>query len=107
MAAAALLIQHEAAAQRFVARLTAAGPELGELTYVLAKAQMDLQHTFVAPSGRGMGVGARLAEAACEHARSQRYSLLASCSFLSDKFFVANCPPGWSYDAKSKCAILQ
>ncbi len=106
MCAAQLLIAHEPAALRFVARLAAAGPEVGELTYALANAQMDLQHTFVAPSGRGLGVGAQLAAAACAHAQSQKFSLLASCSYLSDKFFLTP-PPPWVYDAATKVATLR
>ncbi len=103
---AALVIAHEAAALRFVARLTAAGPELGELTYALSRSQMDLQHTFVAPSGRGLGVGAQLAAAACAHARENRFTLLASCSYLSDKFFLTP-PPEWAYDKATKVATLK
>ena len=103
--AAALLITHEAAAQRFVARLAAGAAEVGELTYRISRAQMDLQHTFVAPSGRGLGVGARLADAACAHARAHSLSVLASCSYLSDKYFREP-PAGWVYDKDSKVAKL-
>jgi predicted GNAT family acetyltransferase len=104
---AALTITHEAAALRFVARMVAAGPELGYLSYeVNSQKQMDLQHTFVAPSGRGLGVGAQLATAACEHARAQRLPILASCSYLSDKFFLTP-PAGWIYDAATKVATLR
>jgi predicted GNAT family acetyltransferase len=104
-----MLIVHEAAASRFVARLVAAGPELGELTYVLQESPklMDMQHTFVAAAGRGQGVGAKLADAASQWARESRYSILASCSYLSDKYFPATPPAGFVYNAATKVAQLQ
>ena len=104
-ATATLLISHEAAAQRFVARLAAGAAEVGELTYAASRTQLDLQHTFVAPSGRGLGVGARLADAACAHAKSQSLAVLASCSYISDKYFLTP-PAGWAYDKATKVATL-
>ncbi len=102
---AAVLISHEAAARRFVARLAAGAAEVGELTYAASRTQLDLQHTFVNPSGRGLGVGARLADAACAHAQAESLSVLASCSYISDKYF-ASPPAGWAYDKATKVATL-
>jgi predicted GNAT family acetyltransferase len=101
-----MLIAHEAAAQRFVARLVAAGPEIGYLEYALSKKTMDLQHTVVKEDGRGKGVGAKLADAACLYAAEHKYSVLASCSYLSDKYFLSP-PPGWVYEASTKVAQLK
>jgi predicted GNAT family acetyltransferase len=103
---ASLIIAHEPAAKRFVARLAAAGPEIGELLYEHTHDKLDLQHTFVAKDGRGLGVGARLADAACAHAAAQNLRVLASCSYISDKYFAPP-PAGWAYDAASKLATRQ
>jgi predicted GNAT family acetyltransferase len=101
-----MLVAHEAAAQRFVARLVAAGPEIGYLEYALSRNKMDLQHTVVNEAGRGKGVGAKLADAACLYAAEQKFTILASCSYLSDKYFL-NPPSGWQYDAATKTAQLR
>ena len=46
--------------------------ELGHLEYVTRSSkEMDLTHTFVDPSGRGQGIGAKLCDAAFAYAREQ------------------------------------
>ena len=86
---------------RFVARLDSV--ELGELLYVMKGNAMDLQHTFVSSSGRGKGIGNLLVDAACDEAKQKKHSVIASCSFISDKYFLTP-PLGWTYDAKTKTA---
>jgi hypothetical protein len=51
-------------------------------------------------------MGAQLATAACEHARAQHLPILASCSYLSDKFFLTP-PAEWAYDTATKVATLR
>ncbi|XP_038986633.1 acetyltransferase At1g77540-like isoform X2 [Phoenix dactylifera] len=56
--------------------------------------RMDMVHTYVPRSKRGLGLAARLCVAAFTHA--QRHSLLVipSCSYISDTFLPRN--PSWN-----------
>ena len=89
---------------RFVARMDSM--ELGELLYVIKGNAIYLEHTFVAPEGRGKGIGDLLVNAACNEAIQKKYRVIASCSFISDKYFLKP-PTGWTYDPKTKTATFQ
>lgn len=47
---------------------------------------MDLQHTYVPPSKRGQGLAGKLTEAALLYARQAGFSVLPTCSYVSDTF---------------------
>ncbi|KAI4307265.1 hypothetical protein L6164_030469 [Bauhinia variegata] len=54
---------------------------------------MDLVHTFVPPSKRGLGLASHLCVAAFEHAQSHSLSVIPTCSYVSDTFLPRN--PSW------------
>ncbi|XVF64552.1 hypothetical protein PTKIN_Ptkin09bG0177800 [Pterospermum kingtungense] len=55
---------------------------------------MDIIHTFVPSSKRGMGLASHLCVAAFNHAKSQSLSIIPSCSYVSDTFLPRN--PSWN-----------
>ncbi|KAG4954335.1 hypothetical protein AAZX31_14G136200 [Glycine max] len=55
---------------------------------------MDLIHTFVPPSKRGLGLASHLCVAAFQHAQSHSLSIIPTCSYVSDTFLPRN--PSWN-----------
>ncbi|XP_021284531.1 acetyltransferase At1g77540 [Herrania umbratica] len=55
---------------------------------------MDIIHTFVPSSKRGMGLASHLCVAAFNHAKSHSLSIIPSCSYVSDTFLPRN--PSWN-----------
>ncbi|XP_073315325.1 acetyltransferase At1g77540 [Primulina huaijiensis] len=55
---------------------------------------MDLVHTYVPPSKRGLGLAAHLCVAAFSHAEAQSLSVIPTCSYVSDTFLPRN--PSWN-----------
>ncbi|XWS25128.1 hypothetical protein CRYUN_Cryun27aG0043800 [Craigia yunnanensis] len=55
---------------------------------------MDIIHTFVPSSKRGMGLASNLCVAAFNHAKSHSFSIIPSCSYVSDTFLPRN--PSWN-----------
>nr|KJB16303.1 hypothetical protein B456_002G222300 [Gossypium raimondii] len=53
---------------------------------------MDIIHTFVPSSKRGMGLASHLCDAAFHHANSHSLSIIPSCSY--DTFLLRN--PSWN-----------
>ncbi|XP_010416699.1 PREDICTED: acetyltransferase At1g77540 isoform X2 [Camelina sativa] len=51
---------------------------------------MDLVHTYVPSSKRGLGLASHLCVAAFEHASSHSISVVPSCSYVSDTFLPRN-----------------
>lgn len=52
---------------------------------------MDILHTFVPSSKRGLGLASHLCVAAFNHAKSHSLSIIPSCSYVSVCLFLANC----------------
>ncbi|CAI0393112.1 unnamed protein product [Linum tenue] len=64
------------------------------LQYVMRKEKvMDIVHTFVPPSKRGLGMASHLCVAAFRHAGANSISVIPSCSYVSDTFLPRN--PSW------------
>ncbi|KAJ1382537.1 Yjdj-type Gcn5-related N-acetyltransferase [Sesbania bispinosa] len=55
---------------------------------------MDLVHTFVPSSKRGLGLASHLCVAAFQHAKSHSLSIIPTCSYVSDTFLLRN--PSWN-----------
>ncbi|XP_008219629.1 PREDICTED: acetyltransferase At1g77540 [Prunus mume] len=55
---------------------------------------MDLVHTFVPSSKRGLGLASHLCVAAFNHAKSNSISVIPTCSYVSDTFLPRN--PSWN-----------
>ncbi|GLT49830.1 hypothetical protein SLA2020_233600 [Shorea laevis] len=55
---------------------------------------MDMVHTFVPSSKRGMGLASQLCVAAFNHAKSHSLSVIPTCSYVSDTFLTRN--PSWN-----------
>ncbi|XP_010677639.2 acetyltransferase At1g77540 [Beta vulgaris subsp. vulgaris] len=55
---------------------------------------MDILHTFVPPSKRGLGLASHLCVAAFNHASSNSFTVIPSCSYVSDTFLPRN--PSWT-----------
>jgi predicted GNAT family acetyltransferase len=73
-------VEHEAAKDRFVARLDAGE---AELTYLERNGRvLDLVHTFVPEEARGQGVAEDLVEFAFDYARKNDYRIKASCPYV-------------------------
>jgi predicted GNAT family acetyltransferase len=73
------MIEHDAAAHRFVDRLAEGD---AYLSYTSANGALDLQHTVVPAAARGRGVGESLVQAAMAHAREQGVRVIPSCPFV-------------------------
>ncbi|XP_008444152.1 acetyltransferase At1g77540 isoform X1 [Cucumis melo] len=56
---------------------------------------MDMIHTFVPSSKRGLGLASHLCLAAFNHADGHSLSVIPSCSYISDTFLPRN--PTWNY----------
>jgi predicted GNAT family acetyltransferase len=74
------MIEHDAAARRFVQRLDAGDAYLSYTS--AADGTLDLQHTIVPEGERGQGVGESLVSAAMAHAREQGVRIVPSCPFV-------------------------
>ncbi|KAK6132303.1 hypothetical protein DH2020_033927 [Rehmannia glutinosa] len=55
---------------------------------------MDITHTYVPPSKRGLGLAAHLCVAAFSHAQNHSLSVIPTCSYVSDTFLPRN--PTWN-----------
>ncbi|OIV97951.1 hypothetical protein TanjilG_12708 [Lupinus angustifolius] len=55
---------------------------------------MDLLHTFVPSSKRGLGLAYHLCVAAFQHAKSHSLFVIPTCSYISDTFIPRN--PSWN-----------
>ncbi|OAY58280.1 acetyltransferase At1g77540 [Manihot esculenta] len=55
---------------------------------------MDLVHTYVPRSKRGLGMASHLCVAALNHAKSHSISIVPTCSYVSDTFLPRN--PSWN-----------
>ncbi|EEF48333.1 acetyltransferase At1g77540 [Ricinus communis] len=51
---------------------------------------MDILHTYVPRSKRGLGLASHLCVAAFNHAKSHSMSVIPSCSYVSDTFLPRN-----------------
>ncbi|XP_057504542.1 acetyltransferase At1g77540 isoform X1 [Actinidia eriantha] len=51
---------------------------------------MDIVHTFVPPSKRGLGLASHICVSAFFHAQSHSMSVIPSCSYVSDTFLPRN-----------------
>ncbi|XP_022140654.1 acetyltransferase At1g77540 isoform X1 [Momordica charantia] len=70
---------------------------------------IDMIHTFVPSSKRGLGLASHLCVAAFNHANAHSLSIIPSCSYISDTFLPRN--PSWNYllysgDKKSNMYVL-
>lgn len=75
-------VEHDRAGHRFLVRH--AGDDVSELTYAPVGSDiLDLQHTGVARSMRGQGVGEALVQAALDFAREERQKIIPSCRFVA------------------------
>ncbi|KAJ0024030.1 acetyltransferase At1g77540-like [Pistacia vera] len=70
--------------------------KLAYIQYVLREngKVMDLVHTYVPSSKRGLGLASHLCVAAFNHAKSHSISIIPTCSYVSDTFLPRN--PSWS-----------
>ncbi|WOL11164.1 hypothetical protein Cni_G19925 [Canna indica] len=59
-----------------------------------AAAAMDIVHTYVPRSKRGMGLAARLCDAAFAHAQCHSMLVIPTCSYISDTYLPRN--PEWN-----------
>ncbi|CAM8886187.1 unnamed protein product [Rhodiola kirilowii] len=66
------------------------------LSYVLREdgKVMDIVHTYVPVSKRGLGLAAHLVVAAFDHAKAHSLSVIPTCSYVSDTFLPRN--PDWN-----------
>ncbi|XP_060212800.1 acetyltransferase At1g77540 [Lycium barbarum] len=55
---------------------------------------MDILHTYVPPSKRGLGLASHLCIAAFSHAQSHPLYVIPTCSYVSDTFLPRN--PSWN-----------
>ncbi|KAL1533619.1 acetyltransferase-like protein [Salvia divinorum] len=55
---------------------------------------IDITHTYVPPSKRGLGLAADLCAAAFTHAQTHSLSVIPTCSYVSDTFLPRN--PNWN-----------
>ncbi|KAK9945813.1 hypothetical protein M0R45_011310 [Rubus argutus] len=67
---------------------------------------MDLVHTYVPSSKRGLGLASHLCVAAFNHAKTHSMSVIPTCSYVSDTFLPKN--PSWNsllYSPETKSSI--
>ena len=76
-------VQHDAAGGRFL--VTLEGYEAC-LMYRLTGNELDLYHTYVPEVFRGRGIAEQLCRAAFEYAKSQKFTVLPSCSYISGAY---------------------
>ncbi|XP_022894219.1 acetyltransferase At1g77540-like [Olea europaea var. sylvestris] len=55
---------------------------------------MDIIHTYVPSSKRGLGLASHLCVAALTHAQTHSMSIIPTCSYVSDTFLPRN--PSWN-----------
>ncbi|KAL6984297.1 hypothetical protein U1Q18_017676 [Sarracenia purpurea var. burkii] len=55
---------------------------------------MDIVHTFVPSTKRGLGLASHLCVSAFSHAKSHSMSVIPTCSYVSDTFLPRN--PSWN-----------
>ncbi|CAK7346966.1 unnamed protein product [Dovyalis caffra] len=55
---------------------------------------MEILHTYVPRSKRGLGMASHLCVAAFSHAKSHSMSIIPTCSYVSDTFLPRN--PSWN-----------
>jgi predicted GNAT family acetyltransferase len=79
MDTAAIDVQHEPQAQRFVARVDGL---LSEASYRLEGATMVMHHTGVPRALEGRGIAAALVQAALAHARVHGLTVRPVCSYV-------------------------
>jgi predicted GNAT family acetyltransferase len=72
-------VVHEADQQRFSLSL---GEHVAELTYSLQGQQIDFNHTYVPFGLRGKGYAEKLVDAGLAWAKSNDYTICASCSYV-------------------------
>ncbi|KAM6601136.1 hypothetical protein CsatA_020745 [Cannabis sativa] len=58
------------------------------------KVVMELLHTFVPSSKRGLGLASHLCVAAFTHAKSRSLTIIPTCTYISDTFLPRN--PSWN-----------
>ena len=78
-----LNVEHEADASRFVVKLE--GYE-ATLMYRRSGSDFDLYHTYVPEVFRGRGVAEQLCKAAFEYAKTNRLTVIPSCSYISGAY---------------------
>jgi len=76
-------VSHDPAGSRFCVKLQ--GYEAC-LLYRLDGKALDLYHTYVPEIFRGRGVAEQLCRAAFEHAKSQGFTVIPSCSYISGAY---------------------
>ncbi|XP_050364744.1 acetyltransferase At1g77540-like [Argentina anserina] len=67
---------------------------------------MDLVHTYVPSSKRGLGLASHLCVAAFNHAKANSMSVIPTCSYVSETFLPKN--PSWKsqlYSPETKSSI--
>ncbi|KAJ0973260.1 hypothetical protein J5N97_021219 [Dioscorea zingiberensis] len=70
------------------------------------KTVMDMVHTFVPRSKRGMGLASLLCSAAFDHAQRHSLIVIPTCSYISDTFLPRH--PAWKsivYDEYPKSCM--
>ncbi len=80
---APLTVEHDPASHRF--RVTLDGYEAC-LMYRQQADVIDLYHTYVPEVFRGRGIAEKLCKAAFEHAKQQKFTVVPSCSYISDYY---------------------
>ena len=74
-------LQHDPATGRFSVSVNGA---VAHLEYELrAERTMDTTRTFTPPAARGLGVASRLVRMALDHARTEGWSVVPSCSYVA------------------------
>lgn len=76
------VVDHRPAQNRFV--LTMPEGEAKLAYRMVSPTVMDLTSTFVPSSARGLGTGARLAEAALNYAREHGLQVIPTCWYVGD-----------------------
>lgn len=77
-----MVVEHDAAANRFVVRLTAGD---AVLSYLPAGAGvLDFRSTYVPPPARGQGIAGRLVRTALDYAREQGCRVIPSCWYVRE-----------------------
>ena len=105
-------ITHEQAKHRFTATLPDGA--VAELTYQLITNSekssssneiiMEMDHTLVPPSARGMGLAGKLADCAFDFARAGGYAVKPTCSYIRDTYLPKLMKSGGSIDSGGKQA---
>ena len=78
-----VVVQHDRPGSRFCVKLQ--GYEAC-LMYRLTGKTIDLYHTYVPEVFRGRGMAEKLCKAAFEYARTEGFTVIPSCSYISDAY---------------------